>query len=97
MISASEDILSELLTLRKEVDRNGCIVYYNNDNQIHRIHGPAIIWPDGLTIWCQNHQYHRADGPAISWPDGDKEWWEDGQLIRSEYCRTPVFTESSRL
>lgn len=46
--------LAELLTLRKDVNPAGTIRYYNKDNQLHRIHGPAVIYTDGTVFYFEN-------------------------------------------
>ena len=73
------DALAEELTLRREVDKDGIIRYYNSDNKLHRIHGPAVIWDDGSEDWYQNGKMHRLDGPAIIFTDGTMEWYQDGK------------------
>jgi hypothetical protein len=64
--------------------RNGLITnsqghrrWYQND-QLHRIDGPAIEYADGNKLWYQNDQRHRIDGPAVEYPDGDKYWYIRG-------------------
>ncbi len=51
--------------VRKEINGNGCIIYYNDKNQYHREDGPAIEWSNGNKWWCINGFLHRIDGPAI--------------------------------
>ena len=72
------DALAEELTLRTEVSELGAIRYYNENNEIHRVHGPAIIYPNGDGSWFQNGKRHRLDGPALTWPDGTKFWYING-------------------
>lgn len=80
----SEANLAELLILRKEVDMIGTTFYYNNNDEIHRIHGPAVIWNDGSMYWFRDGLLHREDGPAYISADGRKEWWLNDKFIRSE-------------
>lgn len=84
MEDTSEAILVELLTLRKEISSEGTIRYYNENNKLHRIHGPAVIFVDGIQCWYKNGLKHRPDGPAIEYSDGGAEWWEHGHLLRIE-------------
>lgn len=84
MESSSEENLAELLTLRKEVDIDGNIRYYNKDNQLHRIHGPAVIDTDGSKLWYINDENHREDGPAGEYSNGDKEWRLNDLLHRED-------------
>lgn len=84
MENSSEARLAELLTLRKVVDSSGNILYFNNDNQLHRVHGPAVINCVGTEYWCCYGIKHRIGGPAVMWRNGNKEWWENGRYIRRE-------------
>ena len=52
-----DDHLAELLILTCVVNEHGT-AYYNSAGQLHRIHGPAIIWPDGSTAWCLWDTYY---------------------------------------
>lgn len=79
---STEDNIAELLTLRKVVDKGGTICYYNSDNLLHRVHGPAIIWTCGSQEWCYRGKLHRTDGPAVEYSNGHKEWFIDGIFIR---------------
>lgn len=82
MVDSTEDSLVELLILRKSVAHDGTIRYYNKDNQLHRIHGPAVIKANGSKIWCRNGVRHREDGPAVEWVNGMQEWYQDGTIHR---------------
>ena len=82
----SEAEVYELLQLHSEVTISGTCVYHNHAGQLHRVHGPAIIWADGDLEWWQNDQRHREDGPAIEYNDGYKEWWLNGSAyLESDY------------
>ena len=36
-------------------DRSGTISWYNEVGQLHKVDGPAIIYPDGCGVdWCLN-------------------------------------------
>lgn len=85
MENSSEDILVELLSLRKVVDQDGTTFYYNHKKEYHRVYGPAVITKAGTRFWHQNGQKHRLDGPAAEYYFGRKEWWEYGIHIRSEF------------
>lgn len=82
MEDTSEENLVELLTLRKEVSAGGTTTYYNTDGDIHRIHGPAIIWDNGTAEWFMHGLRHRFGGPAIEYASGAKFWWENGIFIK---------------
>jgi hypothetical protein len=70
--------------------RNGLITssrgskrWYQND-QLHRIDGPAIERADGDQYWYQNGQRHRINGPAVEFADGDKRWYQNDLLHRTD-------------
>jgi len=64
------------------IDEYGVKRWYNAKGIIHRIGGPAIIWPDGEKHWYQNGKYHRTDGPAIIWDDGKEFWFINDKSIK---------------
>ena len=78
------DWLAEELTLRRKVDDIGVIRYYNEHDRLHRVYGPAVIWPDGTEFWYQNGEYHRFDGPAVIDPDGSGTWYINGFYYTEE-------------
>ena len=55
------------------IQTNGVKIWYQND-QLHRLDGPAIEWADGTKFWYQYGQQHRLDGPAVEFTDSDKYW-----------------------
>lgn len=57
------------------------VKYLNNQDQLHREDGPAIIYPDGTQEWYRNGVLHRGDGPAVVHPDGKEEWYRNGKAI----------------
>jgi hypothetical protein len=60
------------------------IAYTNERNEIHRLDGPAIIYPSGTEEWYKNNYLHRLDGPAIKRPDGTEEWRINGTRHRED-------------
>ena len=73
-------------TYTVEVYENGTREWYQND-QLHRLDGPAFEGLNGERSWWQNGLLHRTDGPAIELADGTTEWWIDGvQLTEKEFC-----------
>ena len=78
------DALAEELTLLIEVNDYGTIRYYNSDNKLHRVNGPAVIYTNGDKSWIQNDKYHRLDGPAIVCSDGVRSWYIDGKYHSEE-------------
>jgi len=55
-------------------------VHFKNDNgQLHRVDGPAVIMNDGSSKhWYFNGKRHRVDGPAVEFSDGCFQWWRSG-------------------
>ena len=83
MTEATTDLaLFELLSLDCRVDEYGIIRYFNAQEQLHRVHGPAIVYTDGSRAWFQNGQTHRLAGPAIERADGYRAWYQNGQRHR---------------
>lgn len=58
--------------------------WFNEQDQYHRIDGPAIECTDGYRAWYVNDKRHRADGPAIEGADGYKAWYVNGQRHRAD-------------
>lgn len=76
----SDECLSELLSLT--MCPGSCVIVYRNSlGQIHRVHGPAVIWDDGSRFWYQDGNLHRTSGPAIEWPSGETRWYLHGDEI----------------
>lgn len=76
----SDESLAELLSLTVTVNEYG--TYYRNAlGQLHRIHGPAMIYADGCKCWMQHGQRHRTDGPAIEFADGSSGWVLHGTYL----------------
>lgn len=55
-----------------------------HEGLLHRIDGPAVIWPDGETEYWVMGQLSRLDGPAIEYVNGSKEWRVEGCLHRED-------------
>jgi hypothetical protein len=51
--------------------------WYQN-NELHRIDGPAIEHKNGDKFWFQNGLRHRIGRPAIENVNGDKLWYQNG-------------------
>lgn len=75
-------LLAELLTLTMTLDEYGDITYTNQAGELHRVHGPAVIWADGERGWYQHGRRHRVDGPAVTLPDGSEHWYISGRRHR---------------
>ena len=61
--------------------RNGIIKYANGDrswfqnDELHRVDGPAVEHANGTRAWYLNGKCHREDGPAIEYANGNCSWW----------------------
>ena len=73
-----EEMDYQVYTIKVYVD--GSKEWYQ-DNELHRIDGPAIESYDGTKKWYQNGKLHRTDGPAIKLVSGYKEWYQDGVKV----------------
>ena len=74
--------LIELLTIAHEMGADGEVRYKNSTGQLHRMHGPAVIYPDGTEVWYQRDKFHRIDGPAVIMPSGSQFWYQMDKLHR---------------
>ena len=88
--SMTDQELVEILTLTCETDEHGVINYRNSAGELHRVCGPAVIYPDGSEWWYQQGQIHREDGPAVIYQDGDCQWWLNGQQLTEYEWRDQV-------
>jgi hypothetical protein len=57
---------------------------------LHRLDGPALIYPDGSFEWRRYGILHREKGPAMAWTAGSKRYLSDrmvydnnGNIVRS--------------
>lgn len=70
---------------QRRVMSTGEIVVYQDDNQnYHRINGPAIQTHTGRQEWYKHGKRHREDGPALISPDGRKEWYKNDKYHRED-------------
>jgi len=73
------------------VDNYGTICWYNENNQLHRLDGPAVEWGNRSKQWYRHGLLHREDGPAVEWGNGHKEYYINGNRHREDgpavdYC-----------
>ena len=90
------DALVEALRGTIETLSDGAVIYRNAEGQLHRTHGPAIIYPSGVKGWYQNGLLHRTDGPAVVFPTGDQHWFLNGEEFCEEDFRMRVATVDYR-
>jgi len=72
------------VTYKVEVDKNGTVCWYNQQDKLHREGGlPAIEFADGSKEWMVNGKLHREGGlPAVEFANGGKQWHFNAQLHR---------------
>lgn len=68
---------------------SGTKVYYNENNDMHRLDGPAFIHHNGYKEWWKDGKFHREDGPAIIRCKYDNfspkyEWWINDERLSEE-------------
>ena len=78
----TEAALFELLSLECRVDATGTVLYYNRQEQLHRVHGPAIDRPNVYREWRQQGLRHRLVEPAVERADGTRSWFRNGKRHR---------------
>ena len=59
-------------------------IWKNENGQLHREDGPAVICPDGTQKWYINDKLHREDGPAIIYPSGRQYWYINGKQLTEQ-------------
>lgn len=57
-------------------------MYVNENDQFHRLDGPAILWSSGSRSWFRDGLAHRDDGPAYEGYGGGTIWFCHGQRHR---------------
>jgi hypothetical protein len=58
-----------------------CIRYFNENDKLHRLDGPAIEHSSGEKYWYKNGLRHREDCPAVESIYGYKKYWYNGEYI----------------
>lgn len=79
----AEDVF-DALKYRVVVDLYGAHRYYNQNNQLHRENGPAVVFEDNSRQWYLNGKLHRENGPAIEWGDRAGYWYKHGLMHRTD-------------
>ena len=63
------------------IEPNGTKRWWQND-QLHRLDGPACEYANGDKYWYQYGKFHRLNGPAIEDANGYKAWCQNSQYHR---------------
>ncbi len=59
---------------------------FNNNQEQHRIDGPANDFKNGCKFWFKNGRISRENGPAAEYYDGAKFFYLDGKFyVEKEY------------
>lgn len=56
----------------------------NDEGELHREDGPAMVCENGSKDWYWNGKLHREDGPATECGNGYKAWFLNGQRHRED-------------
>src|ERR1700743_2143087 len=68
------------MTITMTVNEDG-VTEYRENGKLHRLDGPALIYPDHLSRgyqgWYLHGKSHRVDGPARTWNNGEEEYWQN--------------------
>jgi hypothetical protein len=63
---------------------DGVIEWRDDEDELHRVGGPARVLPGGREEWFHHGRLHRSDGPAVIYPDGRRIWFIEGEKVREE-------------
>ena len=67
---------------KKVVVRDG-VEYWYLGEELHRLDGPAVIYPDGSSLWFRHDMHHRTNGPAIDMASGFRVWMQNDEVHRT--------------
>ena len=70
---------------KRRYDRDGLVRWLDDEGLLHRVDGPAWVWPRGTQYWSRHGRFHFAHGPADLYADGTLAWYEDGQFLRERH------------
>jgi len=68
--------------LKIKIDEYGNKRYLNDEEQLHRLDGPAVEYSCGTKYWAINGNYHRNIDLAEEYSDGEKLWRFKGERHR---------------
>ena len=70
--------------MNPRIDKYGNQFWYNEQGQVHRTDGPAVIHTDGSRAYSVNGKLHRLDAPAIIRAGGTQYWYIHGNRLTEE-------------
>jgi hypothetical protein len=65
-------------------DPAGNIRYRDENGNLHRDDGPAVIYWDGEQRWYKHGIRHREDGPQAIFPGRGSAWYQNDKLHRDD-------------
>ena len=65
--------------LTHNIDSQGTETWFNAKGQLHKINGPALIYPSGDEVWFKNGKLHRIESAAVIYPDGYESYYINGK------------------
>ena len=89
------EIIAKYLDLKILDEKKGTYIfkgiYYDGNDEKHRLDGPAVTKPDGSTFWYLNGNPHRDNNlPSHEWANGTKHWNINGLQHRTDGGPTEV-------
>jgi hypothetical protein len=57
---------------------DGVIEWRGAEGELHRVDGPARVFPSGREEWFDHGRLHRTDGPAVIHANGSVKYYVDG-------------------
>jgi hypothetical protein len=68
------------------MSHNGVLEWRDAQGELHRVDGPARVFPGGREEWFRHGKLHRdpADGPAVVHANGSVKYYVDGVRHRDD-------------
>ena len=63
---------------------DGVIEWRDEEGELHRVGGPARVFPSGREEWFRLGCLHRSDGPAVIHANGSVKYYVDGVRHRED-------------
>ena len=76
-------LFCEMLSTQTPISSGKVQRWYDENNNLHREDGPAVICTYGSQFWYKHGKQHREDGPAVI-STTYEEWWCNGKLHRED-------------
>lgn len=83
--------------LKVIIDSTGTVYYYNSNNQLHRLDGPAIKYLNYSYQWYKKGKLHRIGGPAYyNSANNCYSWYKDGECYNTRIASRSMDRYSRR-